>query len=86
MKFFFRIFLALISVLVFLVRSPLYAATPIEIVNNLGVATPVTQFGVFGAGGGLTISPRQFVDPQFILTEPTLIITLIGFSRTQKLR
>jgi hypothetical protein len=78
MKFFFRIFLALISVLV-LVRSPLYAATPIEIVNNLGVATPVTQFGVFGAGG-LTISPRQFVGPQFILTEPTLI-TEIGVAR-----
>ena len=38
MKFFFKIFLALISVLVLLVRSPLYAATPIEIVNNLGIS------------------------------------------------
>jgi hypothetical protein len=83
MKFFFRIFLALISVLVFLVRSPLYAATPIEIVNNLGIATPTTQFGDPGSSG-LTISPRQFVGPQFIPTESTLITEIGGFANNSR--
>src|SRR5215510_7493514 len=82
MKFFFRIFLALTSVLVLLVRSPLYAATP-EIVNNIGIATPTTQFGDPGSSG-LTISPRQFVGPQFIPTESTLITEIGGFANNSR--
>ena len=83
MKFFFRIFLALTSVLVLLVRSPLYAATPIEIVNNLGIATLTRQFGDPGSSG-LTISPRQFVGPQFIATESTLITEIGGFANNSR--
>jgi probable HAF family extracellular repeat protein len=78
MKFVAQIFLSLIVTSVFSGGSLLNAATPIEIVDNLGVATPSTQFGAPGSAG-LTISPRQFVGPQFILTAPTLITEIGGF-------
>ena len=78
MKFLAQILFLLIATSVFSVGSPLNAATPIEIVNSLGVATPTTQFGLFGSSGA-TISPRQFVGPEFVLTEPTLITEIGGF-------
>jgi hypothetical protein len=50
MKFFLRIFFSLIVVWASSVGSLLSAATSIEIVNNLGVATPTTQFGFLEQG------------------------------------
>jgi uncharacterized membrane protein len=79
MKFLAAVLLSLMVIPVYSVRAQLSAAaTPVEIVNNLGVATPTTQFGIFESSG-LTISPRQFVGPEFVLTEPTLITEIGGF-------
>ena len=76
MKFCAQIFLSLIATSAFSVGSPLNAATPIEIIDNLGVATQTSQFAT---AGGLTIARHQSVGPEFILTEPTLITEIGGF-------
>lgn len=53
-------------------------AKAIPIVDSLGEATPETKFSVFGTAG-LAITPDQFVGPQFVLTQPTIITEIGGF-------
>ena len=51
-------------------------ASGVAIVDTLGVATPTTQFSVFGSGG-VTIYSEQFVGPQFTLPD-SAVLTEIG--------
>ena len=51
-------------------------ASGIAIVDTLGIATPTTQFSVFGSGGS-TIYSKQFVGPQFTLPD-SAVLTEIG--------
>jgi uncharacterized membrane protein len=78
MKLFAQMFLSLIASAVFSGGSLLHAATPIELIDHLGVAIPDTRFGVLGSSG-LTISPHQCVGPELMLTEPTLLTKIGGF-------
>lgn len=55
-----------------------WASATISIVDTLGVATPATQFSVFGSGGP-SVSGFQFVGPKFTLTQPTVLTEIGGF-------
>ncbi|GET35352.1 PEP-CTERM sorting domain-containing protein [Microseira wollei] len=69
-------FLAMMFVLVGLTIPQ--EAKAITIVDSLGQATPSTRFSVFGSAG-LAISPTQFVGPEFVLTQPTILTEIGGF-------
>src|SRR5262245_6978474 len=58
--------------------SPARAGTPVSIIDTLGVATPATQFSVFGTGG---MSSHRFpaIVPEFTLTQPTTLTEIRGF-------
>jgi hypothetical protein len=58
--------------------GPVSASATISIVDTLGVATPATQFSVFGASGASVLG-SQFVGPEFTLTQPTILTEIGGF-------
>ncbi len=67
--------LALGALLLLAFETPVHA---IPIVDSLGIATPETQFSIFGSGG-VSILPTQFVGPQFTLAESTVLTEIGGF-------
>jgi len=68
----------LVLMFVLVISAIPVGADPITIVDSLGVATPSTQFSVFGTGGQGILS-SQFAGPKFTLTVPT-VLTEIGGS------
>ena len=58
---------------------PASADNIITIVDNLGTATPSTQFSTSSGIRGLSIFSLQNVGPGFTLTEPTIITEIGGF-------
>lgn len=57
--------------------SAVSASTTISIVDTLGVATPDTQFSVFGTDGSI-VGPT-FIGPKFTLEQPTTLTEIGGF-------
>src|SRR5438132_14301812 len=55
---------------------PARAAGAFAIIDTLGVATPATAFGVFGASG-YALSARQYAGPAFTLARAS-VLTEIG--------
>jgi hypothetical protein len=57
------------------------AGATVSIADTLGVATPATQFSVFGATGFIFFS-AQHVGPKFTLTQPTTLTEIGAFVNT----
>jgi hypothetical protein len=70
-----KMFAVMSMLMVLVIPVGVHAAV---IVDTLGAATPSTRFGVFGAGGP-AVDSRQFVGPEFMLTQPTVITEIGGF-------